>query len=191
MVRAFICIDTPATAKDRIGELQAKLKGVEAQVSWVKPSNIHLTLKFLGPVADTQIDQVVAACRSAARDIGPFEVNIGGAGCFPSARSPRVLWVGITEIPEPLSRLYSEIEGHLAALGFERESRNFAPHLTIGRLNSQRNAAQLAEQLALHGFAPETFVTGEIILMQSQLNPKGAIYTPLAVIPLVAKPWSG
>jgi 2'-5' RNA ligase len=186
MVRAFICIDIPRTVKDKIGALQNELKSFDAQVSWVKTPNIHITLRFLGGIPDSQIDPTVNVCHRAARIVRPFELEVGGVGCFPSRRSPRVLWVGIAEVPDDLRLLYESIEDSLAGIGFEKERRRFAPHLTIGRLRSQQNAMPLVEALQRHGLASERFQVKEIIVMRSDLNPKGAVYTPLAVIPIGA-----
>ena len=133
-IRTFICIEIPESLKDRINKLQDALRKIEAQISWTKPSNIHLTLKFLGGVEASRIGQIRKALERAANGISPFEVEIGGTGCFPSPRSPRVLWVGVSNIPEPLRQLYSKIEDELSRQGFERETRKFSPHLTkIGR----------------------------------------------------------
>jgi 2'-5' RNA ligase len=183
-IRAFICIGIPATIQIRIGSLQQDLKRIDAQVSWVKPSNIHLTLKFLGPVEESKIQRVCEAAGRAARAIGPIEITIAGAGCFPSARSPRVLWIGLREVPGDLKRLYEAIEDEMAGCGFELEGRRFSPHLTIGRMRSQHNARPLAERLLLTGFAAESFHAREITVMRSDLKPTGSIYTPLAVVPL-------
>jgi len=183
-IRTFICIGIPATIQTRIGSLQQDLKRIDAQVSWVKPSNIHLTLKFLGPVEETRSQRVCEAAGRAARATGPLEITIAGAGCFPSARSLRVLWIGLREVPDDLKRLYEAIEDEMAGCGFEREGRRFAPHLTIGRMRSQHNARPLAERLLLTGFEPESFKASEIAVMRSDLKPTGSIYTPLAVVPL-------
>jgi 2'-5' RNA ligase len=183
-VRTFICIDIPGSIKTRIEGLQQGLRRIDAPVSWVKPSNIHLTLKFLGAVEERRIARVCEAASRAARSTGPIAITIAGAGCFPSARSPRVLWIGLEEIPAGLKTLYDAMETEMAGCGFPRESRRFGPHLTIGRLRSQHNGRLLSEALVSTGFEPETFDAREIIVMRSNLNPKGSIYTPLAVVPL-------
>ena len=122
-------------------------------MSWTKPSNIHLTLKFLGGVETARINRVLKAVERASTGISPFEVEVSGAGCFPSPRSPRVLWVGIAVVPEALKNLYANIEHELAREGFPREKRAFSPHLTIGRMRSPHNAALVAEALIATGFS--------------------------------------
>jgi 2'-5' RNA ligase len=183
-VRTFICIKIPESITERINRLQETLRQIDAQVSWTKPSNIHLTLKFLGGVEASRIERVSKALERAANGISPFEVEIGGAGCFPSPRSPRVLWLGFSNVPELIQQLYSNIEDELAREGFAREKRRFSPHLTIGRIRAPHNAAVVAGALIASGFEPETFIATEVILMRSYPKPTGSIYTPQAVIQL-------
>jgi RNA 2',3'-cyclic 3'-phosphodiesterase len=183
-IRTFICIDIPGNIKLQMEALQTKLRAAGGQVSWVKPANVHLTLKFLGNVAEHRIVQVCSAVRRAARVTGPFAIEVGGAGGFPSSRAPRVLWVGLAKSPPELLALYKSVEDELYSLGFDRETRGFSPHLTIGRLRSQQNARQLGDLITAMGFEPETFEAPEVIVMRSNLKPTGAIYTPIDVVPL-------
>jgi len=183
-VRTFICIEIPDSISERIGSLQTQLKAIDAPVSWTKPSNIHLTLKFLGAVEATRIQNVARAVHRAAVGINTFEIEISGAGCFPSTRSPRVLWIGLPEGPDALKQLHSNLEAELEREGFAREKRKFSPHLTLGRLRGPKNAAQLAEALIESGFSAEAFKATQVIVMRSDLSPTGSTYTPQAVIKL-------
>jgi len=185
-VRTFICIEIPGSVKERIGALQQSLRGIGAQASWVKPENIHLTLKFLGDVDGSRLGRVRDAVERASGSTSHFQVTVGGAGCFPSPGSPRVLWVGLAGMPEELSKLHRQIEDSLAREGFPREAKRFSPHLTIARLRAPQNGARLAEALMNTGFGPEAFEAREVIVMRSDLNPSGSIYTPQAIIPLNA-----
>lgn len=184
VVRTFICIEIPDSIKQRIERLQEDLRPIKAQVSWTKPANIHLTLKFLGNVEAPRIDRVHKAVERAAAGIGPFDVEVEGAGCFPSARNPRVLWIGLSRIPEALKQLSARIEDELAREAFPAEKRKFSPHLTIGRVREPRNAGIVAEALIASGFASEAFEATEVIVMRSDLKPTGSIYTPQAVVKL-------
>lgn len=184
VIRSFVCIEIPQSIKERLDQLQETLRQTDAQVSWTKPANIHLTLKFLGGVEASRIERVSKRLERAANGIGPFEVEVGGAGCFPSPRSPRVLWVGVSNVPEQLRRLYANIEDELAREDFPREKRRFSPHLTIGRIRAPHNSTRVAEALIASGFDSETFIATEVILMRSDLKPTGSIYTPQTVIQL-------
>jgi 2'-5' RNA ligase len=185
VVRTFVCIEISESIKERISQLQTTLREIEAQVSWTKPLNTHLTLKFLGDVQATRINAVCKAVERAASKISPFDIEVSGAGCFPSPRNPRVLWVGFSVVPESLKLLYANIEDELAREGFPREKRESSPHLTIGRIRTQRNSALVAEALIATGFTPATFEATEVIVMRSDLKPTGSIYTRQAVISFI------
>lgn len=184
MVRTFVCIEMPGDVRDRMEQLQVKLKQAGVEVSWVKPSNIHLTLKFLGDVPRPKIQGVCSAVERAARAFEPFEIEVSGTGCFPSMNSPRVLWVGLSQVPNELKQLQAVLEDGLAGEGFARDTRRFAPHLTIGRLRSQRHVTALVDRLRAAGFEAVRFQATQIIVMRSDRKPTGAVYTPQAIIPL-------
>jgi 2'-5' RNA ligase len=179
-----VCIEIPQSIKNRIGELQDELRKIGGSVSWTRPSNIHLTLKFLGGVPASRIERVSKAVERAAGGISPFEIEVAGTGCFPSSRNPRVLWIGLTNVPDPMNQLYSNIESELERHGFPREKREFSPHLTIARVRTPGTGAPVAEQLIARGFEPERFTATEVIVMRSDLKPTGSIYTPQATIKL-------
>jgi len=182
--RIFICVEVPASIKQRIDKLQQDLRTLNVPISWTRPDNVHLTLKFLGNVRSSRLPKICAACELAARGLGEFEIKVAGAGCFPSARAPRVFWIGVNDSSDHLQKLHEHIEKELAVEGFEREGRRFSPHLTIGRARDPRKAGPAAEKLIGMGFESERFEASEIIVMRSQLSPKGSIYTPQAIIRL-------
>jgi len=183
-IRTFICIEIPDSIKARIGKLQDTLRQIDAQISWTKPSNIHMTLKFLGGVPASRIERIKNAVEKTSRGIKPFDIEVSGSGCFPSARSPRVLWIGIADVPEQLKQLYANLEDQLSQVGFECEKRRFSPHLTIGRVRTPHNASHVADSLISNSFAPERFHATEIVVMRSDLKPTGSIYTPQMTVEL-------
>lgn len=183
-IRSFICIELPDDVKTEIGQLQAHFKGEPVSVSWTKPENIHLTLKFLGDVEEVRLTDVRRVLSDVARRFGPFELVARGCGTFPNERNPRVLWIGVTEDEGHLLRLAGAIEEAMAGLGFAREDRPFKAHLTIGRIRAATGARELARKfLALH-FSTRRFRADRITLMRSDLRPSGAVYSPLHIIPL-------
>ncbi|HJQ25005.1 MAG TPA: RNA 2',3'-cyclic phosphodiesterase [Blastocatellia bacterium] len=186
-IRTFVCIEVPAAIKARLEALQRTLRQSDVPISWVKPANIHLTLKFLGDVAASRIEDVRHAVERACQSIPPFEISVEGSGGFPSAKRPRVLWVGLAPLPEALRRLHSNVEAELEREGFAREGRRFAPHLTIARVRDPFKAQATVEALQAAGFAAETFRATEVVVMRSELHPSGSIYTPQAVVPLSAE----
>jgi len=187
-VRTFIAIElTPAILK-RIGDLQARLKEdvPHGLVRWTRPGGIHLTLKFLGEVPVTQVDAIAEAMREACTPYASFSFAVGGLGCFPNPRRPRVIWVGVDEASGVLARLQRDVERAIKPLGYPPERRGFSPHLTLGRVKGRdRDALQ-----ALGTYVSRAQVrVGEmratsVSLMRSDLLPGGAVYTELATAPL-------
>lgn len=132
----------------------------------------------------SKIAGICSAVENAIQGQGIFSIEMSGTGCFPSARNPRVLWIGVGSPSDTLKHLQASIETSLEAVGFAGDPRPFSPHLTLGRVKSQRNARRLAQALTEEGFAKRSFQASEIIVMRSDLKATGAVYSPLAIIPL-------
>lgn len=183
MVRSFVAVDLTQEVRQLLGErirsLTASLPKVA--VRWVRPDGTHLTLKFLGDVAASRVPQVETALQSALAGQAPFEVSVGGLGCFPSASRPRVLWIGIQDQSGWLGRMQQGIEAALARIGFPAESRPFSPHLTLGRLRDglpPALARGVGEALGRESAGqPCTLPVGEVNLYRSELRPGGAVYS--------------
>ncbi len=184
MIRAFMAIDLPESLRPGLALAQGELKKSQADVRWVPPGNIHITLKFFGNLKDEEVPAVVAAAREAAATQGPLSLKVTGAGAFPSVRSPRVVWLGLGGDLLPLSQFYHRLEVAFAQLGYPPEGRAFSPHLTLGRVRSPEGRAQLSRALENLVVDWPPFVVREIVLYQSVLSPKGSTYTPLEVIKL-------
>ena len=182
-VRTFICLQLPAFARDRLASTQQRLRASGAQVSWVRPQNIHLTLKFLGSVAADRLQDVVQAVKRGAVPAPPIPLELAALGCFPNRRAPRVVWAGLTQCPEELRNLQQRVEKELVAIGFPAESRPFSPHFTLGRVRSGRNIRKLVAAIQAERLEPLRFQVAEVVVMASRLHPSGALYTPIARIP--------
>jgi 2'-5' RNA ligase len=183
-IRTFVCVEIPATVRDRIEQLQRQLAGLRAEVSWIKKSNLHLTLKFLGHISAAQVESVCRIVEQAGSGSKSFDLQLSGTGTFPNQRNPRVLWIGLAETPQVFKELYNAIDLGLSNAGFSRESRPFAPHLTIGRVKSNRNVLALVQALRAAGFHSEPFSVREVVVMKSLLKSSGAIYNPIQTFPL-------
>jgi 2'-5' RNA ligase len=147
-------------------------------VNWSKPGTWHLTLKFIGETDETRIPAIKSAL--AAVDFSAFTLRAGGAGAFPDARRPKVLWLALAEGGEQAATLAQSIEDALAAINIPREKKPFRPHLTLGRV---RKPAPGDWTPALHAAAAHEwppFTVTHFTLWQSTLTPEGAIHTPLA-----------
>ncbi len=179
-MRTFIAIEIPEEIKSALAALQNELRRTAAVVSWTKPENIHLTLKFLGEIEEQKLGQIERACLETAAETASFTLNLSDAGVFPHHKQPRVIWVGLGGETASLTDLQSRLDQRLSALGFERETRPFQAHLTIGRVKAPKGSRELMAQLINYRPPALSFVVAEIVLMRSQLHPAGSIYTPLA-----------
>lgn len=187
MIRSFIAIDLPQKTRENLAAIQDQLRQSQAGVRWVKPGSIHLTLKFLGNILPEQVDAIAAAVAQLVRDEPPITLCAAGLGAFPSPRKPRVIWVGLRGEVDRLANIQAGLEKALEPLGFDRETRGFHPHLTIGRVKDRRRLQSLIEAMSTLEL-PEfnSFDGNEIILYKSDLRPTGAIYTKLHRMPLAA-----
>ena len=188
-LRAFIAIELPAGLIAELDSLEARLKGGGTYpVKWVKPSSIHLTLKFLGSVDSGLVPGIVAAMEVAADGIHPFDLAVGGLGVFPDSRRVQVAWVGLIGQVDRLTVLQGRLETELARLGFAAERRPFKPHLTIARLRERASPQErqgFGRLIAEADFAPDfSFSANAISLMRSQLTREGAIYSRLGSVVL-------
>lgn len=190
-IRCFVAIELPAAIKHSLAKASDSLRGrLNAPVKWVEGDALHLTLKFLGNVPASKLDEVSGAMQRACIGSAPLSLRIASLGAFPSARSPRVVWIGLEGDTEALQLLAGRVDEAMAVLGFPRETRPFAPHLTLGRVreeatSSQRDTIAAALQTAA---APEcvAFDVAAVSLMRSHLSPQGARYTCLGRIALNA-----
>lgn len=185
-IRTFIAIKIPEDIQEKLIGIQEKLKQSEAHVSWVKPGNIHLTLKFLGNIQEGQISKIISSLEESVKTLSPFQLQVGYAGAFPNLRYPRVVWVGVTDDETgSLKTLQKDLNLRLAKLGFKKENGRFNPHLTLGRVRSQKNRSNLlrAVEAIVNIWVGEISVDA-VYLIRSELKPTGAEHTDLAKIKL-------
>lgn len=151
---------------------------------WTDPMAVHITLKFLGEIDDSMIEDISRGMKDASKTVPPFTIKGAGAGGFPNLKNPRVIWFGIEE-NSSLSTLQAEVDKQLAVIGFPREDRPFRPHLTLCRVREGADGRALGDFVGRK--APEKvldFRAESFILFESRLNPKGAVYTALRTFTL-------
>jgi 2'-5' RNA ligase len=190
MVRCFIAIDLSASVKEVLRELGHKLRNQipRDSVRWGRVSGIHLTLQFLGDVAESDLSQIEAVLVQVSQRHVPFTFTVGDLGCFPNLKKPRVVWVGVQEETGALTALQKDVVQSLVPLGFEPERRAFRPHLTLGRARRdilRADQRRLGEVIAAAGIGELGRVdVGSFLLMRSDLRPDGAVYSRLAKLDL-------
>jgi 2'-5' RNA ligase len=184
-IRAFIAIEIPTEIQDKIGELQNSLKGIGGRISWTKPGNIHLTLKFLGDTDEKIIDEIATELQQAVQKIEGFNISFQGTGVFPNFKRPRVIWVAAKSDGDHLEKLAAQIEDCMKNFGYEKENRRFSAHLTLGRVKDTKGIEPIMEKLrSYEEFVAGNFSVKEFYLIKSELHPAGSIYTPLKKIDL-------
>ena len=182
-VRTFVCLPIPLFARDRLAAIQQCLQEIGAEVGWVRPQNIHLTLKFLGSVVPERLQEVVEAVRRAAVPASPILLEFAELDCFPNKRKPRIICAKLKDLSEGLEGLQLRVEKELIAIGFPSESRSFSPHLTLGRIRSGQKVQKLVSELKAKHLGKLRFDAIEMVVMGSQLHPSGVLYTPISRIP--------
>jgi 2'-5' RNA ligase len=179
MIRSFLAFDiNNEQVLQCFKEVQIKLVQTGADLKPVEPQNIHITMRFLGDITPTMVDKVHEAMKQVS--YSAFDCNIHGMGAFPDLRYPRVVWAGIKKGADELRSVFSQLEPNLIRFGFRPDNRGFSPHLTLARVRSGRNKAELAsliKELADYDFG---VVRADCFrLKKSALTPKGPIYSTL------------
>jgi len=180
-VRTFIAIELPPHIIGALGNIQDTLKSFKLNIRWVRPENIHLTLKFLGDIRPEAVDSISRTLSESVRNYDPISLSAKGGGAFPGIKNPRVIWAGLSGQILQLKALQQALEENLAVLGFEKEKRSFKGHLTLGRTKGSVDPVKLNAALnAVMDFETEPFLADQITLFQSDLQPTGPVYTKLA-----------
>jgi 2'-5' RNA ligase len=180
-IRTFLAVEIGPSARRAAAEaarrLAREVRGRE--VRWARPETYHLTLRFLGEIAEEQVAPLAARVAETVADLAPFELRLGALAAFPSLRRPRV--VAITVLPEaPLAALARRVEAAVIHAGLPGEDRAFRPHLTIGRVRDRAHP-ELGEAEPIIALP---FRVAEVVLYASDLQSDGAVHTPLERIAL-------
>jgi 2'-5' RNA ligase len=187
-LRLFVACELPGEAKEALAAVQRLLQEHGADgLRWVRPEGIHLTLKFLGQAPARRLEAIERALAGAVQEPFKFSVELGRLGSFGGSTGLRVVWVGLEGELEALSGLAARVERALEPLGFPRERRPFAAHLTLARVKesaSPQDRRRLFELVRSLELPPLPRVILEAVsLMQSTLEPGGARYQCLARFP--------
>jgi 2'-5' RNA ligase len=177
MIRLFVAIPLPETILTRLTMLQSGLQGAR----WIRPENIHLTLRFIGEMPNDLAGDIDAALAEISAPAFPLELD--GIGSFGRGKHPHALWAGLAK-SDPLMHLQAKIESSLVRTGLKPEERKFSPHITIARLKEMRRN-RVEAWLADHGgFRTESFQVDRFALFSSFLKSEGAVYIEETSYPL-------
>ncbi len=179
MIRIFFALPVPEKIKSILVDIQEEFKKRTGNIKWVRPSGIHLTLKFIGDVKPERARQLWEALEEV--DYPEFfNISLQRSGVFPNPRRPRVLWIGINGSMH-LESIASKMDSRLLQEGVDTESRKFHPHLTIGRIRNKIDD-QVVESFLNTDVPDVSMEVNSIICYKSELKPGGAVYTPLHTI---------
>jgi 2'-5' RNA ligase len=184
-LRLFLAVELDESLKEVVNSLMEPLRKTGADVKWVQRANLHMTLKFLGEVADEKLGLIVETARRALACCARFDIGLGGVGTFPPAGKPRVIWIGIEDARAQLAAMSRSLEEAFAQVGFPPEDRPFKPHLTLGRVRSPKGVERLRPALAKTAVpATKPMTVDKVLLIKSVLTSAGPIYTVLERIDL-------
>jgi 2'-5' RNA ligase len=179
-IRTFIAVELEEAIRDQAVALQAELARAAADVKWVEPENLHVTLVFLGEVPDKEVPTVCRIAQESLSGMGPFRMTVETLGSFPNPRRPRTIWIGVGAGVQELCQIHDALEIPLMDLGYRREDRRYTPHITLGRVKGDRPNDKLVTAMARHAaWKGGEMTVRELCVMGSELTPQGPVYTVL------------
>jgi 2'-5' RNA ligase len=179
MIRSFVAFDiNNPVVLQKFAEVQNLLLDTGADLKPVEPQNIHITMRFLGDIQAAMVDSIHESMQKV--NFSAFDCGIHGLGVFPDLRYTRVVWAGITTGSDELQKVAEQLETQLRTLGFRADPKGFSPHLTLARVRTGRNKAELArrvQELVDYDFG--TVRADCLRLKKSVLTPQGPVYSTL------------
>jgi len=189
VIRSFLAFELPQEIKRIIFHVSEEARRFPLDVRWVKTSNIHLTIVFMGNVLLEHLEGIKDEVSKACKRYEPFNISLKGLGVFSNRRNPRVLWAGLEGDIERMSYFRNALEKGLKSFGVKEEKRRFNPHLTLGRFRKGSGPGEHLDDLLsrYQDLASPLCTLEELFLFRSDLNPKGAVYTKLNAWPLLGR----
>src|SRR5260370_13704274 len=177
-MRLFVALEIPSSVRENLADLLTSLRAVSPQTRWVRPENLHVTLKFIGEVPQENLAGIQSALAGVRSDqpVTLVTLDFRGVGFFPDEKHPRVFWAGIEASPN-LKILAAGIEQATEKLGTSRERPPFSPHLTLARFEPPRLPEQLRAAILEHTRDFGSLRTSQFHLIESKLKRSGAEYT--------------
>ena len=182
-MRLFVAINLPRPIRENLALDMNRLRQIAPSVRWIRPDNLHITVRFLGTVAPARVEDITRGLGNAVRERNGFRIAIHGLGAFPSLKNPRVLWSGIRPNHQ-LTELQRAVEREMQNIGFPGEARPFHPHVTLARVDRPLPEAEAAALRADSMCAEMNVDVATIDLMESRSTTSGAEYTLIRTVPL-------
>lgn len=191
-MRLFYALSVPSQFKEQlIKETRSFWRDGESKdISWVKPEQVHVTLRFIGECSSNNLAQLKKAGEVAASFFNSFTLSTVSFGVFPAISRPKILWIGFIH-SDTMQELALRLEEELVTIGFPKENKPFTPHLTVGRIKQGYSSSRIIRNSVEHilSMKPLELIipVEEFHLIESTLTPKGAVYSLIKRFPLIAK----
>jgi 2'-5' RNA ligase len=179
-IRSFLAFPISGALKERLECILDDLKATGADVKWVKPDHIHLTIKFLGELEENRVESVMSLLKERCREFVPIKSYLIGIGAFPDLQHPKIVWAGLDDPKQEIQGIVEVLRGDMVKLKIAQDEHPFKPHLTLGRVRSSANLKDLVQrirQITFEGKTEQMF--DKIVLYKSTLTPQGPIYDVL------------
>ena len=180
--RLFIGISTGCEIKYLLTDIQSSIPYNPGQIRWVSPKNIHMTISFLGNILLDNIPQFTQAIEEVL-NLDHFKVSIEKTGVFPSILLPKILWLGVGNDLQKLTKLHAQVEKAVNLFKLRAEIENFIPHFTIGRVPQSYGKIDVLPFLK-YVYSPIQLEVNSVALYESLLLPEGTEYKVLTEFPL-------
>ena len=184
IIRTFLCLPVTREIMLKKTMLYSTLEETKSKINWVKNSNLHLTLKFIGQTPESCLKEIIYNVSTITSIIKPFKLKISGTGCFPSDTKPRTLWLGVSGDLKPLINLVLKIEKKLYEIGFSKEKKILIPHITVARINYPQKIIPDVNIFLNSSYDTIDLEVNRLQFFSSELLSSGAIYSLLKTFPL-------
>jgi RNA 2',3'-cyclic 3'-phosphodiesterase len=183
LIRTFVAFMIPTDWTEYLGEIGRDLAARTSRFSWVKPGNIHITIRFLGDLGEDGVRRVSESVRESAGSAEAPRARLGALGAFPKLEKPRVVWVGLGDGADAVTSLGKTVNDALKRDGFGPPDKPFRPHLTLARVREGAGGLDALHHAVIPPPPPAAFLD-RICVMKSELHPAGARYTALTEVRL-------
>lgn len=176
-MRAFLAIEMSGEVRERYAAFHAESSRGHGDLRWVRPENLHLTVRFLGDTPERKVDAIRERLEDAARAVPAFRASVGAPGAFGPRNSPQVLWFGIADGSSQLLQLEERIDAPLSKLGFPRDGKPWHAHITVARNPRKVRFESWSEELARSGLPGLPLAVDSMAMYSSLTKPDGPAYT--------------
>ena len=180
LIRTFVAVPIPDSVIELQNSLQSTIHPKRGRIKWLRPDQLHLTLKFIGDTPESSFDDIRSLLYCIAKKIRPIQLHIKETGCFPKKERPRFMWAGISGETGKLNNLVNDIQSGLDLLGFYNDEKPYHPHITLGRARYPQKHTPNLSQFLETVYEPIPFVIEKFQFISSELFPNGPVYTILS-----------